>query len=125
VLRSNIVKASYDLNRADPEFSTFAKSKCNPRYWELTEDGGFLIKSGILPSTGIRDIFRHGSLYAFECATAMVIVLYKAMLDTISEDTFNRLFPRLLLWDGHYDADLKIESMDEFDPLPGDIRYIR
>jgi protein-glutamine gamma-glutamyltransferase len=125
ILRTNIVKASYDLNRADPEFSTFAKSHCNPRYWQLTSDGGFLIKAGVLPSTGIRDIFRHGGLYGFECATAMVIVLYKAMLDTIPENTFNRLFSRLLLWDGNYDEDLKIESVDEFDPLPGDILYIK
>ncbi|HJV44748.1 MAG TPA: protein-glutamine gamma-glutamyltransferase [Bacillota bacterium] len=125
VLRSNIVKASYDLNRADAEFATFAKSRCNPKYWILTEKGGFLLREGVAPSIGIEDIFHHGDRYAFECATAMVIVLYKAMLETIPEVVFNRLFADLLLWDGHYDKDLTLQSEHARESLPGDIRYFR
>jgi protein-glutamine gamma-glutamyltransferase len=123
ILRANIVKEAYELKRTSAVFATFARSRCNPQCWVLTSNGGFLLKEGISPATAIRDIFRQGTYYAFECATAMIIVLYKAMLDTLSESTFNRLFKGLFLWDGHYDKNLLLESFHEDQFLPGDIRY--
>lgn len=125
VLRSNLVKSAYALDRAGAGFATFAQSRCNPQYWELTSNGGFLLKDGVLPSTGIRDIFRHGGLYAFECTMAVVIVLYKAMLETIPEDKFNQLFSDLFIFDGHYDKHLQLEKLHESHFLPGDILYVK
>jgi protein-glutamine gamma-glutamyltransferase len=125
VLRSNLVKAAYELHRSGVEFATFDNSRCNPQYWVRMTNGGFLLKERVLPSTGIRDIFRNGGHYAFECTMAVVIVLYKGMLDTIPEDTFNQLFSGLLLYDGHYDKHLQLETLHQFNFLPGDILYVK
>jgi protein-glutamine gamma-glutamyltransferase len=125
VLRSNLVKSAYELHQAGAEFATFANSRCNPQYWELMSNGGFLLKDDVLPSTGIRDIFRHGGRYAFECTMAVVIVLYKGMLDTIPENKFNQLFSGLFIWDGHYDEHLQLETLHDFHFLPGDILYVK
>lgn len=125
VLRSNLVKSAYELYRAGVGFATFAQTRCNPQYWELMSNGGFLLKAGVLPSTGIRDIFRHGGQYAFECTMAVVIVLYKAMLETIPEDKFDQLFSNLFIFDGHYDKHLQLEKLHESHFLPGDILYVK
>jgi protein-glutamine gamma-glutamyltransferase len=125
VFRSNIVKASYELNDSGVDFASFRTSHCNPRYWDLSDNGGFLLRDEVLPSTGIRDIFHNGHHYGFECATAMIIVLYKAMLDTIPKDTFNRLFGGLFLRDGHHDRHLPLKSIHDFGSLRGDILYFR
>jgi protein-glutamine gamma-glutamyltransferase len=124
-LRSNLVKSAYELQRAGVDFATFDDTRCNPQYWELLSNGGFLLKDGVLPSTGIRDIFRHGGRYAFECTMAVVIVLYKGMLDTIPDEKFNQLFGGLYLWDGHYDENLQLETLHETHYLPGDILYVK
>lgn len=39
----------------------------------MTDEGGFLLRSGVTPASAIRDIFRNGRQYGFECATAIVI----------------------------------------------------
>lgn len=56
----------------------------------------------------------------------MVIVLYKAVLDSIDESEFNRLFADMLLYDWHYDSDLQlIESQGSSQAVPGDIMYFK
>lgn len=126
LFRSNILGAARALEHSGTSFATFKTSRCNERLWILNEDGGFQLRSEVPPSVGIRDIFYNGRLYAFECATSMVIVMYKAALDTLGEDTFNRLFTNLRLRDWHYDSDLRlIQRRGVSTAKPGDILYFK
>ena len=59
---------------------------------ERTEEGGFLLKDGVKPSEAIKDIFVNSSLYGTECATAMVIVFYGAIVNVFPEEVFDRVF---------------------------------
>src|SRR5690606_11785293 len=76
-----------------------------------------------LPSDAIRDIFANGHLYGFECATAMIIVLYKAALDSIGEAAYNRLFANTYLYHWNVDRDLGLTTLPESRFIPGDILY--
>lgn len=100
-LRAATVDAARALNRSGMGFAVFHKSKCNPDYWDRSGNGGFRLKSGAVPADAIRDIFKHGRKYATECATAMMIVYYGALLKTYPEETFNRLFPSIYLMNWH------------------------
>ncbi|XEC93869.1 protein-glutamine gamma-glutamyltransferase [Paenibacillus tarimensis] len=123
-LRINLMNAAQALSRSGATFSTFKQSRCNPLYWNRTENGGFSLKREVRPSAAIRDIFTNGFLYAFECATAMVIVLYKAVLDSIGEQSFNRFYSDLLLYDWNYDKDLRLITIkNNYVSDPGDILY--
>lgn len=121
--RSRITEAAIDLNNSGATFATFEGSYCNERYWQLQPSGAFRLRSGVTPAEGITDIFRNGRLYAFECATAMVIVLYKAVLGAIGEASFNTYFGGLVLYDWQYDSDLRIISRTTGTSYPGDVRY--
>ncbi|MCQ6563173.1 protein-glutamine gamma-glutamyltransferase [Paenibacillus mendelii] len=123
-LRSNIVKAAKDLYASKVDFAIFSKSRCNEVFWTRTPEGGFRLNRGVLPSDGIKDIYVNGRLYGFECATAMVILLYKAVLDTIGEDAFNTYFQNLLLYTWQYDEDLRLISVyNNQEAYLGDILY--
>ncbi|UFJ39286.1 protein-glutamine gamma-glutamyltransferase [Brevibacillus humidisoli] len=124
-LRQYIVQAAKALNASGVSFATFKKSRCNEKYWNLTDFGGFRIRDGVFPSDGIQDIYRNGRLYAFECATAMVIVYYRAVLAAIKLPDFNRLFANMLLYDWHYDQDLGLSSRTGTVMLPGDVVYFK
>lgn len=121
--RSRITEAAAALNNSGARFATFEDSYCNERYWQLQPSGAFRLRSGVAPADGIRDIFRNGRQYAFECATAMVIVLYKAVLEAIGEPSFNTYFGGLVLYDWQYDSDLRIISRTTGASYPGDVRY--
>lgn len=77
------------------------------------------------PHDGIRDIFTNGHLYAFECATAVVIILYKAILESMDPKQFDSLFSDLLLYDWHLNSNLRLKK--RLDPageaVEGDILY--
>lgn len=123
-LRTQICTAARALNQSGAQFGTFKNSKCNPQYWILTSDGGFLLKGGVQPSTAVRDIFLQGWLYRFECATAIIIVMYKAVLESIPAATFNELFPNLYLHDWNADNDLRLITVKVApDTFPGDVMY--
>jgi protein-glutamine gamma-glutamyltransferase len=122
-LRQSIIQAARDLFASKAKFTTFDKAKCNERFWRLTDQGGFKLKWGNLPSDAIRDIFQNGTLYGFECATAMVIIFYKAVLDSINLDQFNRIYQGMYLRDWQSDDDLPIYTRRGNDFLPGDCLY--
>ncbi|MFY0543856.1 protein-glutamine gamma-glutamyltransferase [Brevibacillus sp. H7] len=124
-LRNHIVGAAGALNYSGVSFATFKESRCNEELWRLTDFGGFRIRENVRPSDGIRDIYRNGRKYAFECATAMVIVYYRAVLASIDEGAFNRLFADMLLYDWHYDKDLGLTTIEETVHLPGDVVYFK
>lgn len=125
LLREKIIDAAKLLAKSRARFTTFKHSRCNERFWNRNELGGFELKRDILPSQGINDIFNNGHLYGFECATAIVIVFYKAVLDVIPEEIFNQLFAGLVLYDWHYDKDLALTTKVGDDYIPGDCLYFK
>ncbi len=123
-MRANIVEVAKALNYSGVSFATFQNSRCNERFWSRSENGGFRLRSGVLPSDGISDIYQNGRLYAFECATAIVIILYKAILDTINKETFNVYYKDLFLRDWNSDSDLRlISTYNKNEAYPGDVLY--
>lgn len=124
-LRALIIHAAKDLNFSGVGYAIFEHSYCNPAYWNLQANGGFQLKSDVKPADAIRDIYVQGNLYAFECATAMVIVFYKAVLDAVDEAHFNRLFNDILLWDWHYDKDLQLVTREVDQFVHGDVLYFK
>lgn len=123
MMRLNTMRAARDLLKSKVQFASFANSYCNEEYWNLNRKGAFLLKKGRKPSDAIRDIFQNGIKYAFECATAIVIIFYKAALDSIGDKAFNYLFQGIVLYDWHSDEDLGIFSRKGNDFIPGDCLY--
>ena len=124
-IRASTVTAARDLAHSGIKFKVFRDSMANLDYWRRTPEGGFELRGDVKPSDAIQDIYLHGSKYGTECATAMIIVLYKAMLDVMPADTFNRLYSDIYLMNWkHVDRDLAITMRGEAaDLLPGDARY--
>lgn len=123
--RSAITSSARELYYSGVQFADFYKSRCNPMFWTLLPDGAFQLKSDVPPSEAILDIFRNGRIYAFECATAMIIILYHATLKMLSPYVFNSLFKNIRLWGWKYDSDLQIVHNIPRQYLPGDIRYVK
>lgn len=125
-LRSEIVNAANELYRSRLAFRIFRDTMCNPAYWERTNNGGFLLKQGVRPSEAIQDIFINSSLYGTECATAMVIIYYKALLNVFPPEQFDRMFPSIYLMNWHQ-IDPLLREVGWMRPisvyLPGDRRY--
>ncbi|GEL76959.1 protein-glutamine gamma-glutamyltransferase [Tenuibacillus multivorans] len=124
-LRKNIVDSSKALNQSQLEFEIFENARCNPQYWELTSTGGFKLKPDALPSEAIKDIYINSLEYATECATAILIIYYHAVLNSIDEDLFDHLFQDLYLYSWHYDTDLRLQSIQTDHLLPGDVVYFK
>lgn len=122
-MRDHLVRSALALNSSGLAFSTFENSRCNELYWNRTELGGFRLRQGVPPSQGIINIFQEGRKYATECATAMVIILYHAVLQSIRLPDFERMFADILLYDWRYDQDLDLQTNRTNTFLPGDILY--
>lgn len=123
-IRKNIIESAKEMNKSKAVFTSFAYARCNPRYWILTRAGGFLLRPDVLPSDAILDIFRNGPLYAFDCATAIPIIYYHAILNSIGSNLFNSLFRNLYLYSWHTDTDLGIITFYSNHFIPGDVMYI-
>ncbi|WP_082306863.1 protein-glutamine gamma-glutamyltransferase [Bacillus sp. FJAT-27245] len=124
-MRLRILRAAVLLNKSGAGFATFRTTRCNEKYWFLDRRGAIVIKPNVLPQTALNDIFINGKKYAFECATAMLIIFYKATLESIDEAMFNRLFAGLTLYDWQYDEDLDLQIFNSTDFLPGDCLYFK
>ncbi|GAA3401822.1 protein-glutamine gamma-glutamyltransferase [Paenibacillus hodogayensis] len=123
-LRAATVAAAIALEHSEVAFATFKKSRANNNYWRRTNEGGFELRKRASPSAAIRDIYANGGEYGFECATAIVIVLYKAVLDTIGDETFDRLFGNLYLYSWEHDSDMPLVTEDgKRETFPGDVLY--
>jgi protein-glutamine gamma-glutamyltransferase len=126
-LRREIVNAAKELARSGLGFRVFRESYANKKYWDRRRDGGFALKSGVKASEGIRDIFENGDLYATECATAMMMIYYKALLAVFPEDAFNKMFPTIVLMNWHeipY-ALREVGYLNMRGFFPGDRRYFK
>lgn len=124
--RVQLMNAAEALNKSGAKFAVYKDSRCNPKFWRRTDKGGFQLLPEVPPAQGIRNIFEEGKLYAFECAMAIVIVLYKGMLEVLGDTLFNVWFGGILLYDWHYDEELKlVDSKKPEEALPGDVQYFR
>ncbi len=125
-MRNEIIAASRELYQSRMGFEVFRETRCNPMYWKRTSEGGFLLKDGVKPSDAILDIFKNSSQYGTECATAMMIVYYKALLNIFPKDLFDKTFPRIELMNWHH-IDRLLQDVGFIkrrkDYLPGDRRY--
>jgi protein-glutamine gamma-glutamyltransferase len=124
-LRAEILKASQELYRSKVQFSDFGGSRCNPLYWFRTPNGGFQLVPGRSPSEAIRDIFVNSEMYSFECATAIVILLYKALLELFGPKMFDTYFGNLTLYTWTSDEDLRLITRPLPESFPGDVLYFR
>lgn len=127
-LRYEIIQAARALGKSHMSFQTFRESKCNTAFWTRMPDGGFSLKDGVKPSDGINDIYENSHKYGTECATAMQIVYYKALLSIFPEDAFNKIFKHIYLMNWHkIDKVLQevgfMQSTKDY--LPGDRRYFK
>ncbi|WP_036720140.1 protein-glutamine gamma-glutamyltransferase [Paenibacillus harenae] len=125
-MRYHTVEAAKAMYASGVSFATFDTSRCNERLWIRTPNGGFQLRRGVLPSVGINDIFYNGRLYAFECAGAIIIVFYKAALDTLGDAVFNAYFQNLFLRDWQHDRDLSLITVNNRnEAYPGDVLYFK
>ncbi|MCM3617221.1 protein-glutamine gamma-glutamyltransferase [Sutcliffiella horikoshii] len=122
-MRNNIVASASLMSQGDSRFETFAGTQSNPAYWHITDTGGMQIRKDVKPSDAISDIFINSQEYAFECATAKVILYYHAILKTAGEEFFNHYFQDLYLYSWHFDSDLVMQSTDTYHFIPGDVVY--
>lgn len=124
--RNYIVNAAVRMNDSGAEFASFESTRGNPMFWTRTRKGGLQLNPGVRPSDAINDIFINGRMYAFECAMATVIILYKGVLDAVGPDVFNTHFTDLLLYDWHYDSDLQLTVINNREEAyPGDVQYFK
>jgi protein-glutamine gamma-glutamyltransferase len=125
-LRAAMVDSAILLHQSRLDFAVFRKSFCNERYWKRLKNGGFQLLPHVKPSAAILDIYQNGHLYGTECSTAMVIVLYRALLMVFHEAAFNRIFKNIYLMNWH-SLDRKIAEFGSLENtsyyLPGDRRY--
>jgi len=125
MLRNNITLSARAMFQSGVRFAVFERSRCNPMYWHLTRNGGFQLRQGVKPSDAIKDVYFNSSYYAFECATAMVIINYHAILSLIGEYLFNQIFQNIYLYGWHADPDLGINAQYSDRFYPGDIVYFK
>lgn len=126
-LRGNIVRASYALYRGRLKFRVFHESICNEAYWYRRNDGGFVLRKDVRASDAVNDIFLNTRMYGTECATAIVIIYYKAVLDSYGEDLYNATFPEIVLMNWRQIDELIGVTLYRQLPdyVPGDCRYFR
>jgi len=125
-LRKNITISAINLDKGNMSFRIFRKSICNLDYWDRTDEGGFILKKGVSPSAAIKDISINSSKYGTECATAIIIIYYQALLNIFEDKLFNKLFPVIQLMNWHYIDDLLEDAgylEKRSDYFPGDRRY--
>ncbi|PAD10395.1 protein-glutamine gamma-glutamyltransferase [Shouchella clausii] len=122
-LRLHTVEASMAMFHSGASFESFQQSYCNPRFWQRMPNGAFQLKPSVRPSDAINDIFLNGRAYGFECATAIIILFYKAVLDSIDRPSFDRLFQGLYLYSWEHDEDLQLVTRKGTDYCIGDCVY--
>lgn len=121
--RTKIIESAKGMNESQMEFTIFEYARCNSKYWNLTDVGGFQLRNDVRPSAAIQDIYKNSSLYAFECATACIIIFYHAILNSIGDHLFNLIFQNLYLYSWHTDPDLELDTFYADHFLPGDVVY--
>jgi len=100
------------------------QQRANREYWERMSKGGFLLRRGVYQSEAIRDIISNGRACAFECATAIVIVLCNAVPGMIGDKNYDWLFGNLQLCSWEHDSDMPLVTKDgRRETFAGDVLY--
>jgi len=109
-----MVDAAYAMAEAKHEFGGILKA--NPKFWNNPggEMATMTLKRGQSASAAIKDVFENPQQYQFECATALVLLRYKAIMELVGEKDFDRICKDLKVgpWDqeGHAEAAWKVEG---------------
>lgn len=123
----HIVKAAREMAASGAGFSASSREdRANMTHWWMGYGGKLGVRQNVKSSVAIRDVFENGDKYAFECATGNLLVYYKAILDRLGDEDFDREFPKLRLfrWDIKDDDLLAAEKNRAFaDHWPGDHNY--
>ncbi len=106
-IQKAMADASEEMGKAGHEFAVIKDHEANPAFFTVDKPTGtFKLKPGVKPSDAVKDIFANPDKYKFECATAMVIVYYKAMLETLGPKDFDRIAGDLEIGPWNYENDL-------------------
>jgi protein-glutamine gamma-glutamyltransferase len=139
VFRHNVVEAAFALAQSGATFSgSHRTDKVNKKLWTMGYGGRMQVRKFLpegkfgKPSEALNDIFKNGSQYAFECATAMMVIYHKAILDHVGADAFDQMFtePRNLAFfrwsieDDDY-SDIKKLKMKPMPLHPGSHYYFK
>jgi len=97
--RARVVTAAKGLAASGASFAGSANAdRVNKDLWTMGFGGRMQVRkflpNGELgkPSDALKDIFSNGHTYGFECATAMMVIYHKAILDHVGDDAFNEMF---------------------------------
>lgn len=92
-IEAALVDACYAMNEHPHDFAVIKDQTFNSDMWKADAAGGgtFDVKPGVKPSDAVADIINHPDKYKMECATAMVMVYYTAMLNMMGPDHFNKV----------------------------------
>ena len=126
-LKNAVVESARELNDSDVEFKTFYKSRCNDRFWRKNKDGGFSLKENVSSYDAICDIFKSSYKYGTECATAMIIVYYRALTKIMTKEVFDNIYTEIELmnWKS-VDEKLGVDYYENVsDFMPGDCIYFK
>jgi protein-glutamine gamma-glutamyltransferase len=102
-----MVGACEDMDKAKHQFALIKDQSFNAAFWAPAGNGGFTLKPGVRPSDAVNDIFKNPSLYKFECATALVIVHYKAMVDLLGPKDFDTVCANLKMGPWVYESTMQ------------------
>lgn len=97
-VRGAIVNAAHDMNQAGHRFLGIEDAEFSKKFFEPEgRPGTFQLKDGVKPSEAIQDMFVNPENYGFECATGAVVTYYKAMLDVLGPEAFDRTCKDLVI----------------------------
>jgi len=99
-----MVSACEQMDREAHSFALIKDHAFNADFWTPTGNGSFALKPGVKPSEAMADIAANPSKYKFECATALVIVHYKAMLELLGPKDFDTVCANLRMGPWVYES---------------------
>jgi hypothetical protein len=99
-LREAVVKAARDLAKGKLKFTAkpLAKAPKASKRWKQRGNGIYSTE----PAAAVQEIFDSAAaggddVFEFDCASAAWVVVYKAILDVIGPDKFDKLFNKTLI----------------------------
>lgn len=118
-LRTAIVKSCQEIAKVK---NPFGDNKFTSSLWEkksgydirdhLSQSGWmipYVLKSGVKPSAALDDMVKNPNNYKFECATAIVIVHYRAMQKLLGNEKFDSVFQNMII--GPWESDEKFNAI--------------
>jgi protein-glutamine gamma-glutamyltransferase len=98
----------------------------DPNCFDKTGWVTFRIKPGVKPSDAVDCIFRYGSGAKMECLSVMSAIYYRAILEAIGPDEFNKRFKDNMVISQHSPVFKLVYRKPPGEPLkPGDWVYVK